>query len=356
MSAPQGVVPNGTSQQPQVIPKKSIGLPLLTWKDPIQTGKVFGALVFSLIVLKSVNLLSLFFRLGSYALIASAIAEYAGKLVTGTGFITRYRPSYNKTFSSQTSSFLQNLSQDLPALEEEGQKLLYSFNIENTVKASGLFYILYKITSWLSLYKLIFLSTVLAFTLPAIYENYQDEINAAVVKYSSVAREKAGEYSKVASAKAAPYLEKADAKLGPVSGFIKQKYQVRTGSTAVGEQNISAFTSGAQATDNTGAKKVSSSSSKSTNPFEVAEDAVNQTGGVSGATSFGANSTLDPSSVQSNIDTTYEKTEPIQTEVFPSAPSTQPLSEQLKQKASEVDVEDLRGDILKNKANATPNF
>lgn len=344
-------VPNGTSTN------KSIGHPLLTWKDPIKTGKVFGTLVVSLIVLKSVNLLSLFFRLGSIALISSAIAEYAGKLVTGTGFVTRYRPSYNKTFSIKTSNFLQSFSKDLPALEEEGQKLLYSFNIENTLKASGLFYILYKITSWLSLYKLIFISTVLTFTLPAIYENYQDEINEAVVKFSGIAKEKAGEYSQIASEKAAPYLKQADEKLGPVSKFIKQKYQVRTASTTVGEQNASAFTSGAQATENTGAKKVSTTSSKQTNPFEIAEDAVNQTAGT--ASGF---STSDPAAtnlhnqVKDEIDTTYHQTQPIQTEAFPSAPNTQPLVDQLKQKASEVDVDDLKSDILKNKANATPNF
>lgn len=347
-------VPNGTS------PKKSIGHPLLTWKDPIKTGKVFGTLIVSLIVLKSVNLLSLFFRLGSIALISSAIAEYAGKLITGTGFVTRYRPSYNKTFSHKTNNFLQSFSQDLPALEEEGQKLLYSFNIENTLKASGLFYILYKITSWLSLYKLIFISTVLTFTLPAVYENYQDEINQAVVQFSGIAKEKAGEYSKIASDKAAPYLKQADEKLGPVSGFIKQRYQVRTASTTVGEQNSSAFTSGSQAVENTGAKKVSTNSSKQTNPFEVAEDAVNQTaGGPSGSTTASGLSTGGDglqTSVRDEFDTSYHQTQPIQTEAFPSAPNTQPLVDQLKQKASEVDVEDLKSDILKNKASATPNF
>jgi len=345
--------PNGTQQTPQVIPKKSIGHPLLTWKDPVKTGKVFGTLVLSLVVLKSVNLLSLFFRLGSIALISSAVAEYAGKLVTGTGFVTRYRPSYNKTFSDKTSGFLQSLSQDLPTLEEEGQKLLYSFNIENTLKASGLFYILYKITSWLSLYKLIFISTILTFTLPAIYENYQDEINEAVVQFSGVAKEKAGEYSKVASEKAAPYLKQADEKLGPVSKFIKQKYQVRTASTTVGEQNSSAFTSGAQATENTGASKVTGSGSKQTNPFEVTEEAVNQTAGApSGATTASGTA----SNLNDGIDTSYHQTQDIKTEAFPSAPNTQPLAEHIKQKASEVDVDDLKNDLLKNKANATPNF
>ncbi|CCH42489.1 hypothetical protein BN7_2034 [Wickerhamomyces ciferrii] len=360
---PQVPVPNGTPAQTQPS-KRHVGNPLLTWKDPVKTGKVFGSLVFSLIVLKSVNLLSLFFRLGSIALISSAIAEYAGKLVTGTGFVTRYRPSYNKTFSKKTSNFLESFTKDLPALEEEGQKLLYSFDIENTLKASGLFYILYKITSWLSLYKLIFTATVLTFTLPAIYENYQDEINEAVVKFSAIAREKAGEYGQLAQEKATPYLKQADEKLGPVSKFIKSKYQVRTASTSVGEQNVSAFSSGSEPISNTGAKKVSSSSSKATNPFENVEEAVNQTSGApSGAKSSGvatsSTSTLDPSKVASSVEdsaTGYHQTQDIQTNIFPETPSSEPsLVDQLKQKASEVDVEDLKSDIAANKAKI-PNF
>lgn len=326
------------SSSAPVANKKSIGLPLLTWDNPVETGKVFGAVIFALVVLKSVNLLSLFFRLGFYALLTSAAAEYAGKLVTGTGFVTRVRPAYSDTFSKYTSKFLEQLSKDLPCLEQEGQRLLYSFNVENTLKTAGLFYVLYKITSWISLYNLILISTIAAFTLPAVYEKYQDEINAALKQAYKVASQKSAEYTKLASEKAAPYIKQADEKLGPVSKFIKSKYQVRTASTTVGETSPEAFvqpttgsTSGSQATE---------SNVKSTkNPFDKP------------------------------IDTTYEQTEPIVTNVaptsadvntnaFPSVPETTPQSfvDQVKEVASEqVDVDDLKNDLLKNKA-ATPNF
>lgn len=44
---------------------------LLTWKDPIRTGKVFGALVATLVVFKTVNLFTLFFRLAYIGLLGT---------------------------------------------------------------------------------------------------------------------------------------------------------------------------------------------------------------------------------------------------------------------------------------------
>jgi hypothetical protein len=296
-----------SSTAPAATPK-AIFPPLLTWKDPVKTGKVFGAIVAALVVLKSVNLLNLFFRLGSYVLISSAVAEYAGKFITGTGLVTRFRPAYSSCASSQGVKRLNALSQSLPALEEAIQKLVYAANIENTLKAGALFYILFKITAWLSLYKLIFAATISSFSLPAIYEQNQVQINAALSEYSALAREKAGEYSKTAQEKAAPYVKQVDEKLGPISSFIKQKYQVRTASTTVAaaadsipEPTPAATTSGSKLTSET------VESVKATNPFE----------------------------------TTVE---------FPSVPETKPLVDQVKEAAEQVDTND-----LKNKTAAT-NF
>lgn len=42
---------------------------LLTWKDPIQTGKIFGSIIVGLVVFKSINLLTIFFRLSYIALL-----------------------------------------------------------------------------------------------------------------------------------------------------------------------------------------------------------------------------------------------------------------------------------------------
>lgn len=42
---------------------------LLTWKDPVKTGKVFGTTVLGLIVFKKINLINIFFHLAYIALL-----------------------------------------------------------------------------------------------------------------------------------------------------------------------------------------------------------------------------------------------------------------------------------------------
>lgn len=306
---------------------KKIFPSILTWKDPVKTGKVFGGVIFALIILKSVNLLSLFFRITSLTLITSGIAEYAGKVITGTGFVTRFRPAYTNAGQAVVVKILESLANSVPALEQSAQKLLYSANIENTLKTGALSYLLYKITSWLSLYSLIFTATILGFTLPFVYETYQTEINAAVAEYSKVATAKASEYSKVAQEKAAPYIKQADEKLGPVSKFIKQKIPVRTASTTVGEKYPT---------------KSQSSQSESFEP--------------SSAKTSGA----QVSAAADSIPVKNSSSTPIVSgNEFPSVPSTTPLSDQINSKidetSSNVDVDDLKSDILKNKA-AAANF
>lgn len=279
--------------------------PLLTWKDPVKTGKVFGAIVAALILLKSVNLLNLYFHVVSLTLITSAVAEYAGKLLTGTGLVTRFRPAYSQIVSTKGAKLLQSIGQHLPQFEIIVQKVVYSANIEETLKVGVLFYILFKITSWVSIYTLIVTGTLLGFSVPAVYESYQKEIDAAIKEYSAVACEKASEYSKVAQEKAAPYIKQVDEKLGPVSKFIKQKYQVRTGGSTVAQH-----------------------------PFESTQAS------TTSATTSGANAS--PSNDFSFSGPAASTTE------FPSVPDTKPEATT----PQNVDLDDLKSDILKNKAAA----
>lgn len=41
----------------------------LTWQDPVLTGKIVGSLIGGLVILKTVDLISLFFRLASIGLL-----------------------------------------------------------------------------------------------------------------------------------------------------------------------------------------------------------------------------------------------------------------------------------------------
>lgn len=53
---------------PPVVAQTSL-CALLTWQDPIKTGKVFGAIVSTLVIFKSVNLFNVFFHLAYIGLI-----------------------------------------------------------------------------------------------------------------------------------------------------------------------------------------------------------------------------------------------------------------------------------------------
>ncbi|OWB54065.1 hypothetical protein B5S27_g5692 [[Candida] boidinii] len=212
------------------------GCSLLTWKDPIISGRIFGALIGSLLFIKFFNIFTVFFYTSAVALAVSAIAEYTGKVATGTGFITRFRPATVECLGKSVDTYAAHIVTVLKKFETEFQNLIYSANISNTLKAAGYSYILYKLTTWFSIWTLVFTSVLVAFTVPPIYLKYQTEIDDAVVTYCKVAQDKAAEYQKIASEKATPYLKQAEIKLGPVGSFISSKLPVRTAGSTVGEE------------------------------------------------------------------------------------------------------------------------
>lgn len=49
--------------------QKNCHCDLLTWKDPVKTGKVFGTIILTLLVLKTVNLFNIFFHVAYIGLL-----------------------------------------------------------------------------------------------------------------------------------------------------------------------------------------------------------------------------------------------------------------------------------------------
>lgn len=168
--------------------------------------------------------------------LVSAAAEYAGKLVTGEGFVTKYKPA-SKTYADKfNDKVLPAVSKGVDFLEKEFQKIVYSHDIETTLKAAGLSYVLYKITSWFSFFTILTTAVILLFTFPFIYTKYKKEIDAAVAHFSKLAKDKSSEYTKLASDKAAPHVEKLVEKSGPVGAFVKSKLpKTRTAGSTVGD-------------------------------------------------------------------------------------------------------------------------
>lgn len=166
----------------------------------------------------------------------SAAGEYAGKLVTGQGFVTKYKPSSKTYAKTVKESVLPSIGRGVEKLEEELQKIVYSHDIETTLKAAGLSYILYKVTSWFSFFTLLTTSVALLFTVPVIYVKNKKEIDAAVGQLSQVVKDKTSELSTVAKDKAAPHIQTLVEKSGPVGNFLKSKFPTRTAGSTVSDK------------------------------------------------------------------------------------------------------------------------
>ncbi|EGV63360.1 hypothetical protein PSN45_004357 [Yamadazyma tenuis] len=214
---------------------------LLTWQNPIKTGKVFGSLILGLVVFKKVNLINIVFHLTYIALLFSAAAEYAGKLVTGEGFVTKYKPTSKAYAKTVNDTILPAIGKGASYAEDVTNKVIYSHDIETTLKAAGVSYVLYKLTSWFSVFTLLTTALVLAFTFPVVYSKNKKEIDAAVAQFSTTAKAKVGEFSKLAQDKAAPHVENLIKKSGPVGSFIKSKIPTRTAGSTVGADRSASF-------------------------------------------------------------------------------------------------------------------
>lgn len=216
---------------------------LLTWKNPVTTGKVFGAIIGALVLVK-INILYHLFHVAYLALLVSAAAEYAGKLVTGEGFVTKYVGVPQSRSTTIRDSVLPALGATAEVLEEEFHRVVYAQDVEATLKAAGASYILYKLTSWFSLYTLVVVSVLLTFSVPLVYQLNKKEIDAAVAQYSKLVKDKTAEYSATAHKKAAPHFDTFVKRTGPLGQFVQSKFPTRTAGSTVGSSGHPAGASG----------------------------------------------------------------------------------------------------------------
>lgn len=214
---------------------------VLTWKDPVVTAKIFGAILGSLILVK-VNILNHLFHLAYVALLISAAAEYSGRFLTGQGFVSKYYGT--PKFHSQTfrDSVLPALGSAAETIEVKAHQIIFAKDLEATLKTAGASYILYKLSSWFSLYSLIFGTVLLAFSAPPVYKQNKKEIDAAVAQYTRLVRTKASEYSSCAQKKIAPHIDTLVKKTGPVGSFVQSKFPTRTAGSTVGSEHYSRTT------------------------------------------------------------------------------------------------------------------
>ncbi|CAH01727.1 Rtn1p [Kluyveromyces lactis] len=196
---------------------------ILYWKNPVETGKVLGGALVALLVIKKVNLISLFLKLLYTVLFATASVEFLSKLILNKGLVTTYGIKECPDIAGTIKPYIDEALKQLPVYQAKFRKLVFASSPECSFKAAGVVYIAHKLISFLSLWTIALVSTLATFSVPILYKTYQKEIDAAVEQGVSVAKTKSSEYQKLVQEKATPYVKQLDEKLGPVSGFVKSK-------------------------------------------------------------------------------------------------------------------------------------
>lgn len=260
---------------------------LLLWRNPIETGKVFGGLLVGLLVLKTVNLFTFFLKILYTVVFVTGSIEFVTKIILGQGLVSKYGLKECPDTVGLIKPHIDNLLKQLPVQQAKLRKLVFAYQPKNNFKAAAGFYVLHMLFSWFSVWTIALAGVISTFTLPLIYSLYQTEIDTAVDNGIKVAKVKTEEFTQLASEKSKPYLETLDSKLGPVSKFVKTQYH-------------NANTVGPQSTTNNLAAQV---------PFEKEEQ-------------------------HSTAHTTSSST-------FPNAPSTKPLG----QETQEFSVDQLQSEL-----------
>ncbi|CCG24045.1 Rtn1 protein [Candida orthopsilosis Co 90-125] len=187
---------------------------LLTWKNPVYTGKVLGLTLGGLILFRTIDLVRIFFKISYITLLFSAGAEYIGKVFTGQGFVSNFYKNYSTSFAKPINKHLLPLIGELNvAIEHHLNYIVYARNVETTLKFAGISYIFYQLTSVVSLFTLTIVSVILLFAIPPAYLANKKQVDAFVGKYTACFKQQVGKgvdqiHDALKQTPVGPYLQK----------------------------------------------------------------------------------------------------------------------------------------------------
>ncbi|CCC68351.1 hypothetical protein NCAS_0B02670 [Naumovozyma castellii] len=204
---------------------------ILLWKNPIETGKIFGGALVALLILKKVNLITFFLRVFYTIFLTTGSIEFLSKLFLGQGLITKYGIKDCPNTVGYLKPHIDCFLKQLPVKQAKMRKLVFAYSPKKTFHAAFTFYLLHKLFSWFSVWTLLFVGVIAAFTSPLTYCTYQKEIDAVVEHLCQCAKAKSNEVCKLACEKSKPLCDKLEKKCGPLCKFIKAKLPASTGAT-----------------------------------------------------------------------------------------------------------------------------
>ncbi|KAK9459887.1 putative reticulon-like protein RtnA [Lipomyces oligophaga] len=162
---------------------------LFTWKKPICTGKVFGATLAVLFVLKYISLLKLVLNTASIAFATAVAVEFAGRYVKKSpGFLSSFSDGRYFTVSKgSVEPLFEELLVVVNFVLVELQKIVYVEKTSVTVSAVFGSYFAYVLVHHISVWTLVLMTVLGAFAVPPIYLKYQTEIDAQIAKGKDLA-------------------------------------------------------------------------------------------------------------------------------------------------------------------------
>lgn len=211
-------IPTQTQEQKK---KCNCDCDLLLWKNPIETGKIFFGSLIALLILKKVNLITFFLRVGYTILLTTGTIEFVSKAFLGQGLVTKYGIKECPNTVGMIKPHIDEFLKQLPVKQAKVRMLVFASVPKNTFKAAVTLYLLHKLFSIFSLWTLLVLVDLAVFTLPIVYKTYQKEIDAAVQQGCKLTKQKTTEYSNLVCQKIKPHLEK----VGPLKSLVEKCQQ-----------------------------------------------------------------------------------------------------------------------------------
>jgi hypothetical protein len=218
-------------------PKKGEATPLthfhslfydtFSWEHPRFTGLLFAGSLALILLGHFIDILRYAFK-GLYITFAVvALVEWAGRSVTGTGFMTQLRPKKYYTIPREHLEVLFAEAHDfLNFVVLEFQRVLFVENLPYTAASFFLSLISYFLIKLLPLWSLILIADICLFTLPLLYLQNQELIDAHLKRATDAVNKQVQQAKGIAAKHTGEYTNKAKAYASDLTGKVSA-YQNR---------------------------------------------------------------------------------------------------------------------------------
>jgi len=177
---------------------------LLSWNSPRASGIAYASIVLFIFAARYLNILRYGFKLTYMTLLATVLAEAAGKALFSRGFVSQIRPRKYYTVPKET---LDSLSGDIHELINffviESQRIVFAENLLASAAAFLGAFISYYLIKIVPFWGLCLLSTSVLFLGPLVYKTNKELIDNQIAHASSIVNQQTEQVKQLASHHAA---------------------------------------------------------------------------------------------------------------------------------------------------------